>query len=111
MALARAYFSGDEAEADEKRLLALALDDLRRLLGHVPQPTRAWVGRFPGGMPAYTVGHLERLVAIQEAEKAFPGLALAGAAYRGVGIPEVVRDGRIAVQRLFKEATRSGQSL
>ena len=102
MALARAYFSGDEAEADEKRLLALALDDLRRLLGHVPQPTRAWVGRFPGGMPAYTVGHLERLVAIQEAEKAFPGLALAGAAYRGVGIPEVIRDGREAVHRLTK---------
>jgi len=101
MALARAYFSGDEAEADEATLLALALDDLRRLLGHAPRPARAWVGRFPAGMPAYAVGHLERLAAIQEAEKAFPGLALAGAAYRGVGIPEVIKDGREAVAKVL----------
>ncbi len=103
-ALARAYFSGPAAEAEEEELLALALADLRRLLGELPRPERAWVGRFPQGMPAYTVGHLERLRAIEAAERELPGLALAGAAYRGVGLPEVVRDGREAVARLLGPA-------
>jgi len=101
-ALARAYFSGEEAEASEEELQTLALEDLKRLLGRVPKPARTWVGRFPRGMPAYTVGHLDRVKAIEEAERALPGLALAGAAYRGVGIPEVVRDGRAAVKRVLK---------
>ncbi len=108
-ALARAYFSGEAAEAGEEALKALALDDLRRLLGRVPKPSQTWVGRFKKGMPAYTVGHLERVRAIEEAEQAFPGLALAGAAYRGVGIPEVVRDGRTAAERLLKAEALTGQ--
>ncbi len=108
-ALARAYFSGEEAEADEATLTELALEDLRRLLGQVPAPARVWVGRFKKGMPAYTVGHLDRVRVIEEAEKAFPGLALAGAAYRGVGIPEVVRDGRAAAERLLKAEPSASQ--
>ncbi len=100
-ALARAYFSGEEAEADEAALVALAEEDLKKLFGRVPRPARAWVGRFEKGMPAYTVGHLERVKAIEAAERALPGLALAGAGYRGVGIPEVVRDGREAAARLI----------
>ena len=89
------------AEAEPEELKALALSDLKRLLGELPPVLRAWVGQFKKGMPAYTVGHTERVRKIDEAEKAFPGLALAGAAYRGVGIPEVVRDGREAVKRLL----------
>jgi len=108
MALARAYFSGIEAEAEPEELKALALSDLKRLLGELPPVLRAWVGQFKKGMPAYTVGHTERVKKIEETEKAFPGLALAGAAYRGVGIPEVVRDGREAVKRLLGEVGPGG---
>ncbi len=103
VSLVRAYFSGPEAETSEEELTELALADFRRLLGRVPLPIRAWVGRFPRGMPAYTVGHGERVAAIEAAERETKGLALAGAAYRGVGIPEVIRDGREAVRRLLGE--------
>ncbi len=99
--LVRAYFSGAEADAGEKALVEMAQTDLTRLLGQLPKPERTWVGVFRKGMPAYTVGHLDRLKQIEEAEKALSGLALAGAAYRGVGIPEVVRDGQEAAKRLF----------
>ncbi len=102
MALVRAYFSGREAETEPEEQKALALSDLKRLLGKLPPVLRAWVGRFEKGMPAYTVGHAGRVARIEEAERAYPGLALAGAAYRGVGIPEVVRDGREAVKRLLE---------
>jgi len=101
-ALCRAYFSGGEAEASEERLLEIALADLERLLGVKAAPERVWIETFPKGMPAYTVGHLDRLQAIEKAEKQFPGLALVGAAYRGVGIPEVIRDGRRAVSEFFE---------
>ncbi|WP_457631481.1 protoporphyrinogen oxidase [Oceanithermus sp.] len=102
-ALCRAYFSGEEAEQDEEELLKTALRDLRRLLGASVEPERVWIERFPRGMPAYTVGHLKRLAAIEAAEKGFAGLALVGAAYRGVGIPEVIRDGRRAVSEFLEE--------
>ncbi|WP_457636803.1 protoporphyrinogen oxidase [Oceanithermus sp.] len=102
IALCRAYFSGSEADAGEEKLLEAALADLERLLGVKAAPERVWIDHFPRGMPAYTVGHLDRLRAIEAAEKELAGLALVGAAYRGVGIPEVIRDGRRAVSELLE---------
>lgn len=91
LGLVRAYFSGVEASPD--KLVKLALHDLERLWGKVPKPLQTWVFHWPLGLPRYTVGHLERVRRALEAE-ALPGLYLAGAAYRGVGLPEVVRMGR-----------------
>jgi oxygen-dependent protoporphyrinogen oxidase len=89
--LVRAYFSG--VRADEGELLRLALADLRRLWGKVPPPERSWVFRWAEGLPHYTLGHQRRVAAAMEAES-LPGLFLAGAAYFGVGLPEVVRMGQ-----------------
>jgi oxygen-dependent protoporphyrinogen oxidase len=50
------------------------------------------------------VGHLERLAAIERRVAALPGLALAGAAYRGVGIPDCVRSGEAAADAVASEA-------
>ena len=108
VALCRAYFSGSEAEKGPESLRDTALADLRRLLGKVPEPERVWVDEFPKGMPAYTVGHKERLAAIENAVRRFDDLALVGAAYRGVGIPEVIRDGREAAARLIEQRTGGG---
>ncbi len=102
-ALCRAYFSGPEAEDSPQRLRELALNDLSRLLGAIPEPSRIWTESFKNAMPAYVVGHLERLEKIVRASAMTPGLYLVGAAYRGVGIPEVIRDGRAAVATIFAE--------
>ncbi|WP_293174849.1 protoporphyrinogen oxidase [Oceanithermus sp.] len=99
--LVRAYFSGEPADLDEDALIEAARDDLKRLLAFEPQPLKTWAFRWPRGMPQYTVGHLERIRALEEASKRWPGLELIGAAYRGVGLPEVVRDGRQAAERLL----------
>jgi oxygen-dependent protoporphyrinogen oxidase len=52
-------------------------------------------------MPQYTVGHLSRVAAVEAAMIDVPGIALAGATYRGVGIPDCVVQGRSAARRLI----------
>ena len=47
-------------------------------------------------MPQYQVGHLETVAAIERRLAGHPGLALAGSAYRGVGISDCVRSGEDA---------------
>lgn len=95
----RAYFSGEAARLSEEALIRLALEDLARLLPGLPRVHRAWAFRFPEGMPAYRVGHLDRVERLEMALVKAPGLFLAGNYLQGVGLPEVVRSGRRAAQR------------
>jgi oxygen-dependent protoporphyrinogen oxidase len=78
-------------------LVALARQELHTRLGIVAEPEIARVFRWPNGMPQYTLGHLDRLAAIDERVSEHPGLALAGAAYRGVGIPDCIASAQAAV--------------
>jgi oxygen-dependent protoporphyrinogen oxidase len=50
-------------------------------------------------MPQYNLGHLERLAAIETRLAAHPGILLAGAALRGVGIPDCIASGEEAAER------------
>ncbi len=97
--LVRAYFSG--IRADEAQLILLAHQDLARLWGQAPQPERTWVFRWPEGLPRYKVGHQERVTKALEAEN-LSGLYLTGAAYQGVGLPEVIRMGRATAERALQ---------
>jgi oxygen-dependent protoporphyrinogen oxidase len=54
-------------------------------------------------MPQYAVGHHGRVAEIERAAAALPGLELAGAALRGVGIPDCVLGGERAAQAVFSE--------
>jgi oxygen-dependent protoporphyrinogen oxidase len=47
-------------------------------------------------MPQYHLGHLERVKRIRERVASLPGLALAGNAYTGLGIPDCIRSGELA---------------
>ena len=51
------------------------------------QPQWTDVARWPASMPQYHVGHLQRVAQIEARVATHPGLALAGNAYHGVGIP------------------------
>nr|WP_119341337.1 protoporphyrinogen oxidase [Meiothermus hypogaeus] len=96
LALVRAYFSG--ISAPEPELIRLALQDLHRLWGKAPHPLHTWVFRWPEGLPRYTLGHQTRVERALRAEE-LPGLFLAGAAYYGVGLPEVIRMGQSAAHK------------
>jgi oxygen-dependent protoporphyrinogen oxidase len=52
-------------------------------------------------MPQYDVGHLDRVAAIDRRLAELPGLRLAGAAYRGVGIADCVRSGEESAETVL----------
>src|SRR5262249_51949936 len=85
---------------DDPGLVALAEADVAPLLGITGGPILSRVWRHPWAMPQYDVGHLGRVAAIEARLESLPGLALAGAAYRGVGIADCVHSGEIAAERL-----------
>jgi oxygen-dependent protoporphyrinogen oxidase len=51
-------------------------------------------------MPQYHVGHQARIQRIEAQLAKFPGLALAGNAYHGVGIADCVRTGEEAAEKI-----------
>lgn len=112
--LMRAFVGGalfpQAYDLDDGRMLAGIARDLGELLGgpsgKLAEPLDAVVTRWPRSMPQYNVGHLERVARIDEESGRFPTLALAGAAYRGVGIPDCVRSGEAAGERLIGAIAR-----
>lgn len=82
-------------------LLAAISKELHETLGIATQPQLVRIRRWLRAMPAYVMGHLERLTEIDEALADQPGLFVAGAAYRGVGIPDSIQDGERAAAALW----------
>jgi len=84
-------------------LVRTAHAELGRLLGgELPPPVGSWVQRWGGGLPQYAPGHLDRVALARAALAGAPGLALAGAAYDGVGIPACVASGESAADDVLK---------
>lgn len=93
--LLRVFIGGANApdvnELDDASLVALARRELSQLMGVTREPGSSLVVRYADAMPQYQLGHRERADAIEAAQRAHPGLRLAGNAYRGVGIPDAIR--------------------
>jgi oxygen-dependent protoporphyrinogen oxidase len=112
LVLLRGFFgrAGQEGilQLNDDELIELAVGELRDLLGLRGQPIVVRVHRWPRAMPQYSVGHLEHLAQIESALTEHSGIVLAGAAYRGIGLPDCIRQGREAsekiLRRLFPEA-------
>lgn len=102
----RCFFGGaaDEAVLSESddAIEAMAKDELRRLIGLTAEPVFRHVARWPRSMAQYTVGHGERLKEIESRVAGIGTLHLAGNAYYGIGIPDCVKTGREAAQRIAR---------
>jgi oxygen-dependent protoporphyrinogen oxidase len=93
----------ERLQLDDDALAAVAHAELGALLGAgLPPPVASWVQRWGGGLPQYAPGHLDRVVLARAALGDHPGLALAGAAYDGVGIPACVASGESAADEVLK---------
>jgi oxygen-dependent protoporphyrinogen oxidase len=101
--LVRAYLGGDLPE-DDDALAALALSELSSVLGITGQPRVARVHRFRDANPRYEPGHRRRVAELEAA--APPGLALAGCAFHGVGIPDCLASGRRAAETVLAHLSR-----
>ncbi len=79
-----------------------ALDDLRELLGIDGEPIETAVHIMERAMPQYVLGHVDLVAAIEKQASLHQGLALAGNALRGVGLPDCVKSARSAVGTLVQ---------
>jgi protoporphyrinogen/coproporphyrinogen III oxidase len=91
---------------DDDELVRAVRSALSRMVDITAEPIAQVVQRWPAAMPQYTVGHGQRLGAIDAALAGHPGLHLTGAAYRGVGLAGCVAQSR-ALARTIVEGTRS----
>jgi oxygen-dependent protoporphyrinogen oxidase len=89
-------------------IVAAVCDEFRALLGVTAAPGLVEVQRWPDSMPQYEVGHPDRVAAIERAAASLPRFALAGAAYRGVGIPDCIRSGEEAARLILDQLTQPG---
>lgn len=87
-------------QRSDDELVALATADLGRAIGLQAPVVGSLVTRWGGGLPQYAVGHLDRVERMEAAVAAEPGLAVCGAAYRGVGIAACVASGGQAATRV-----------
>jgi oxygen-dependent protoporphyrinogen oxidase len=85
---------------DDADLVERVLLDLSILLGELAEPTAAVVTRWVDAFPQYRVNHLVRVDGVDAAVSALGGLAVAGASYRGVGIPACIGSGRTSARNI-----------
>lgn len=94
--LVRCHLREHAQTAEDAILIRSVLDELRQLVRMQAVPEFARVYRWPRSIPSYSIGHLERIHAIEAALNEFPGLVIAGAGFTGVGVPECLRQGMAA---------------
>lgn len=109
-AVLRAFLGGMNQEAlmdePDNVLIATVRRELSEILGprvlgpHI-EPEHVQVNRWRRAMAQYAVGHQDRMKRINQHVAALPGLALAGNAYDGIGVPDCIRLGRSAAKRML----------
>ncbi len=102
--LLRAFVGGaagqELAMAGEERLVAVVRSELAEILGVTATPMMTRAKTWVGGLHQYNVGHVERVAEVEAAIAAIPGLAVAGAAFHGIGLNECVKSGRRAADHI-----------
>ncbi|MGE0825476.1 MAG: protoporphyrinogen oxidase [Candidatus Binatia bacterium] len=100
--LLRAFVGGalqsDLFQLDDEAMTTAVRGELADLLGIRAMPLFVRIARYPRSMPQYPVGHLGFVDTIEKRISQYCGLALAGSAYRGVGIADCVRGGEEAAE-------------
>jgi oxygen-dependent protoporphyrinogen oxidase len=104
--LLRVFIGGalqpDLYDLDDSAMESLVLDELASLLGTSGTPLLVRLARHPRAMPQYTLGHLDRVASIRRRLARHDRLMLAGNAFEGVGIPDVIRSGQDAADAALR---------
>ena len=112
MALLTTFVGGmrqpELAELDETAIAALVQEELAALLGVRAAPQRIWVHRWERAIPQYTLGHLARMAAVDEAERALPGLFFCANYRGGISVADCIKSSRAAADRITQYLERTG---
>ncbi|HBG74964.1 MAG: protoporphyrinogen oxidase [Chloroflexi bacterium GWB2_49_20] len=95
--------AGQESDIrwDKDSLLELAREELELTLGITAEPLVSRVFIWEQAMPQYNLGHPEKLAKIEAALEKYSSLALAGNGYRGIGIPDCIHSGEMAIEKII----------
>ncbi|TNM64438.1 protoporphyrinogen oxidase [Streptomyces sp. NP160] len=96
---------GAVLDRPDGELLAAVVEDGGDLVGHRLEPLASLVTRWPAALPQPDVGHSARVASAQAEVAALPGLALAGAAVDGVGVPACIAAARRAAAAVVADLT------
>jgi protoporphyrinogen/coproporphyrinogen III oxidase len=97
----------DQLSQDDEALKRIVLEELREILGVEGGPDFCEVVRYPRGIPQFVIGHHDRVGRIESTVGQLRGLSLAGNAYHGVGIPDAIRSGVVAAEKVWGEIAGS----
>ncbi|MGO9647446.1 MAG: protoporphyrinogen oxidase [Terriglobales bacterium] len=90
-------------DVPDEEMLDVVRRELRHILHLTAEPLFTRVYKWKDAMAQYNVGHIERMQVIERACQQLPGLALAGNAYHGIGVPDCVRSGADAASSVLQE--------
>jgi len=93
---------------DDEVLVERVILELGLVLERFGRPDAVAIQRWEEALPQYRVNHLMRVGGIESAVERLDALAVAGAAYRGVGVPACIASGRAAGERVLDELGRLG---
>jgi len=100
----RCFLGGARDEAvlslSDDEMLATVRRELRELVKLEAPPIFARVYRWREAMAQYEPGHIARVAEIEKAVAEIPGLAIAGNAYHGIGVPDCIRSGAEAANKV-----------
>jgi oxygen-dependent protoporphyrinogen oxidase len=99
-ALLRVFLTDAIANSDLE-IQATVENELKQVLGIEAKPIFTSISRWPAAMPQYNVGHLDKIAEIERLANQVPRLQLIGNAYRGIGIPDCVREGKQAAANIL----------
>lgn len=106
-ALIRVFIGRAGEEQDikwtEQGLFDVALAETREVMGITAAPILFRVFQFENAMPQYNLGHQNILAESSRLQQRLPGFSLAGAGYRGIGIPDCINSAQLAVDKVFSD--------
>jgi protoporphyrinogen/coproporphyrinogen III oxidase len=104
-ALLRCFVSNsrvpDLQQQSDHWLLSTMVTELREILGLIETPLFAHIYRWDCALPQYSTGHLERVAELEKTLEALPGLHLIGNSFHGIGIPDCIKSGNQAAEKLL----------
>jgi len=85
-------------------LAEIAQKEINDILGLGAAPRFVQVFRWPYALPQYETGHLERVARLEALICELPGVSIVGNSFYGVGVPDCIRSGRLAAEKITSSA-------
>jgi oxygen-dependent protoporphyrinogen oxidase len=108
--LLRAFLGGVEnrswTQEDDRPLTDQVFAELKGWLGITGEPLFTHIERYAQALPQYAVGHLQRIMRIEERALRHKGLSLAGNWSYGIGIPDCIDSGERAAGQIISYLER-----